>query len=295
MLAFATTRDETLRLPVWLDHHRRLGVDHFLVVDNASTDGSAAMLADQPDVSLWSTAASYKAARFGMDWLGALMVRHGHGHWCLTLDADELLIYAHHDTRPLGALTDWLDDHGVEAMGALMLDLYPRGPLSTALAAPGDDPATAIPWFDAGNYLPFRQPRHGELRIQGGPRARVFFAEAPRRAPTLSKLPLVRWNRRHVYIASTHAALPRRLNAAFAALPGPWPSGVLLHTKFLADVTRRSAEELDRRQMRTGPDGYDDYYHALIDDPTLWTPHSTRLEDWRQLERLGLLSRGGWE
>ena len=31
----------------------------------------------QPDVSLWSTDASYKAARFGMDWINHLLRRHG--------------------------------------------------------------------------------------------------------------------------------------------------------------------------------------------------------------------------
>ena len=51
-----------------LDHHRKLGVRHFLIVDNASTDGTAQLL-DQPDISLWTTSASYKASRFGMDWL----------------------------------------------------------------------------------------------------------------------------------------------------------------------------------------------------------------------------------
>ena len=40
------------------------------------------------------------------------------------------------------------------------------------------------------------------LAIQGGPRAR-FFAKDPRRAPTLNKVPLVRWQRGYVYVNST--------------------------------------------------------------------------------------------
>src|SRR5690606_22811891 len=132
-------------------HHRRLGVDHFLIVDNASDDGTAEYLAAQPDVSLWTTSASYKLSRFGVDWLTWLQLRHAHGHWCLTLDADEILIYPHHDTRPLRALTDWLDEDGTRSFGAMMLDLYPKGRLDEQPCPPGVDPVPLIPWFDGGN------------------------------------------------------------------------------------------------------------------------------------------------
>ncbi|WP_299817548.1 glycosyltransferase family 2 protein [uncultured Jannaschia sp.] len=293
ILVFATVRNELARLPGFLTHHRDLGVDHFLIVDNASTDGATPFLADQSDVSLWSTDDGYRDARFGVDWLTCLQARYGHGHWCLTLDADELLIYAHHESRDLRALTDWLDLTGRPAMGALMLDLYPGGSLN----APGrsTDPLDHLTWFDAGNYVTTRHPDRRELRIQGGPRARAFFADDPRRAPTLSKVPLVRWNRRYAYIASTHALLPPRLNEVYATDGGETPTGALLHTKFLPDIGVRSAEELSRRQMRADPDLYDDYYEALCAGPTLWHPTSTRYEGWRQLEALGLMSRGGWE
>src|SRR5699024_2497320 len=97
ILVFATLRNERVRLPYFLDYYRRMGVDHFLVVDNASNDGSAKWLAAQPDVSLWRTRASYKAARFGMDWINWLLWRHGGDHWCLTVDPDEFLVYPHCD------------------------------------------------------------------------------------------------------------------------------------------------------------------------------------------------------
>ena len=58
-------------------------------MDNASTDGTAEYLADQPDVSLWSTAASYRRSTFGVDWMNWLCRRHAHGHWTLTVDPDE--------------------------------------------------------------------------------------------------------------------------------------------------------------------------------------------------------------
>ena len=109
VLAFTTPRNEKIRLEYFLKYYRRLGIDHFVMVDNASDDGSREYLADQPDVSLWSSTASYKRSRFGMDWLNALMRQYAHGHWCVVVDPDEFLIYPFCDTRPIPALTDWLD------------------------------------------------------------------------------------------------------------------------------------------------------------------------------------------
>ena len=69
ILVFSTLRNEKVRLEYFLKYYRELGVNHFLMVDNGSDDGSAEYLMDQPDVSLWETGQSYKRARFGVDWL----------------------------------------------------------------------------------------------------------------------------------------------------------------------------------------------------------------------------------
>lgn len=294
VLCFLCLRNEVPRLPHFLRHHRALGVRHFLVVDNASTDGSGALLADQPDVSLWQTGASYKASRFGMDWLTWLQLRHGHGHWCLTLDADELLVYPYWQSRPLPALTGWLEAQGRDSFGALTLDMYPAGPVSQGAVSPEDDPIRHLCWFDTGNYQVQVQPRMRNLSIQGGARARAFFADTPRRAPTLNKIPLVRWHRRHAYLNSTHALLPPRLNVVYDTEGGELTSGILLHTKFLPGITDRSAEEKARAEHFADAAQYAAYYDRLTADPVLHTPASTRYTGWRQLEALGLMSRGGW-
>ncbi len=294
MLSFLCVRNEARRLPYLLAHNRRLGVGHFLVVDNSSTDGTADLLRDQADVSVWQTDASYKAARFGMDWLTWLMLRHGNGHWCLTVDADEILVYPYWQTRPLPALTDWLDRQGRRSLGALTVDMYPEGPVSQSGHQAGDYPIDHLPFFDAGNYQVQVQPRMGNLWIQGGVRARTFFGEAPRRAPTLNKTPLVRWHWRYAYVNSTHALLPPCLNRVYDTDGGEVTSGVLLHTKFLPEIIDRSAEEKARGEHFSDGAQYAAYYDRLTDDPVLYNTASTRYTGWRQLEALGLMSRGGW-
>ena len=294
ILAVVCLRNEALRLPQFLAHYRRLGVAQFLVIDNDSSDGSANLLRDQPDVSLWTTRASYRRSRFGLDWTNWLLMRHGHGHWCLTVDADELLVYPHWETRPLPALTAWLDSTGARSFAAMMLDMYPEGPLSVQHYSPGDDPLNILRWFDAGNYSLQVQPRLRNLWIQGGPRARSFFADDPRRAPTLNKLPLVKWHWRYAYHNSTHTILPPPLNAVFDETGGEMTSGALLHTKFLPVIMEKSREEQARRQHFADPARYAGYYQDLIADPVLHCAASRRYTGWRQLESLGLISRGGW-
>jgi hypothetical protein len=80
----------------------------------AGAGSSPAHLAEQPALSLWTTEESYKPARFGMDWLTWLMMRHGHGHWCPALDADPKL-WCGASTR----LTGWrqLEARGLMSRG----------------------------------------------------------------------------------------------------------------------------------------------------------------------------------
>lgn len=294
ILAFAVMRNEAVRLPHFLRHYRALGVDHFLIVDNNSDDGSAEMLQFQPDVTLWATKSSYRLSRFGVDWMTWLMMKYGHGHWCLAVDADEILIYPYHETRPLRALTQWLDAAEQISFPAMMLDLYPKGPVSQSPYHAGDDPFAILHHYDPANYTIIQQERLKSLWIQGGPRARTAFADRPRRAPTLSKIPLVKWSRRFAYLNSTHSLLPRRLNQTYDATGGEAVSGVLLHTKFLHTIVEKSAEEKHRREHFGAPADFDSYYDTLIADPDLWLPQSAELTGWRGLEARGLMSRGGW-
>lgn len=294
ILCFVTIRNEMARLPYFLQHYRALGVGHFLIVDNASDDGSAAFLADQPDVSVWTTAHSYRLARFGMDWLGWLLIKYGHDHWCLTVDADELLTFPYADQRNLGDLTRHLDAQGATSFGAIMLELYPKGPIAAARHDPAADPLDLLCWFDPANYRERPHPVYQNLWVQGGVRDRVFFTDHPDRAPTLSKVPLVRWHWRHVYVSSTHQMLPRRLNHVFDRRNNRRVTGVLLHTKFLPDIMQKSAEELTRRQHFQNSDLYTAYHQTLAQGPDLWCDQSRRYQGWQQLIDLGLMPKGDW-
>ncbi|WP_408607891.1 glycosyltransferase family 2 protein [Acidimangrovimonas sediminis] len=294
ILVFSTLRNERVRLPYFLQYYRDMGVNHFLFVDNDSDDGSREYLIEQSDCSVWTTKASYKRSRFGVDWLNWLQTRYGHNHWCLVVDPDEFLVYPFCDTRSIRALTDWLDASSIRSFGAMLLDMYPKGRLDAQPYREGTDPFEIANWFDSGNYTIQRNHRFGNLWIQGGPRARAFFPQEPERAPALNKIPLVKWHRHYTYTSSTHMLLPRGLNLVYDEWGGEKASGCLLHAKFLDTFTRKSAEELTRRQHYANSHEYRAYAAGLKDDPDLWCKWSEKYINWRQLEILGLMSKGNW-
>lgn len=294
ILLFSTLRNELVRLPFFLEYYRKLGINHFLIVDNDSDDGSREYLESQPDVSLWTTKASYKRARFGVDWLNWLQRKYAAGHWTLVVDPDEFFVYPFCDTRPIRALTDWLDASSIKSFGAMLLDMYPKGGINDTPYRMGQNPFEIASWFDAGNYLIEKNKRFGNLWIQGGPRTRMFFSDAPEKSPALNKVPLVKWEKRYTYVSSTHMLLPRGLNLVYDEWGGEKASGVLLHAKFLNTFAAKAQEELRRRQHFAGSMEYKAYAEGASDNPDLWCKWSEKYINWRQLEILGLMSKGNW-
>lgn len=294
VLLFCTLRNELVRLPYFLKYYRTLGIRHFLFVDNGSDDGSLEYLAKQPDASVWHTGKSYKRARFGMDWMNWLLRKYAHGHWALTVDVDEFFIFPFCDTRSISALTDWLDASSIRSFAAMLLDMYPKGRIDAETYREGQNPFDIANWFDSGNYMISQNPKFKNLWIQGGPRARAFFADNPARAPALNKIPLVKWDRSFTYVSSTHNLLPRGLNLVYDEWGGEKASGCLLHAKFLNTFAQKSEEELQRRQHYANSHEYRAYSKRLRENPEFWCNWSEKYINWRQLEILGIMSKGNW-
>ncbi|WP_309667374.1 glycosyltransferase family 2 protein [Tabrizicola sp.] len=294
ILLFSTMRNESVRLPYFLEYYRNIGVDHFVIVDNGSDDGTREFLADQPDVSLWSTNKGYKQSRFGMDWIMHLLRRYGSGNWCLTVDVDEFLIYPFCETRPLRALTDWLDSSSTRAFASMLLDMYPKGSMQGQPYHPGQNPFEIAEFFDSGNYTINRNGTYNNLWIQGGPRARLYFTDQPAKSPAMNKIPLVKWDPGFAYVSSTHMMLPRGLNLAYDESGGEKPSGCLLHAKFLDTFAAKAEEEMRRGQHYADSHEYRSYRTGLTQERDMWCKWSEKYINWRQLEILGLMSKGNW-
>jgi hypothetical protein len=284
-------RNEFPRLPFFFEYYRRLGVAHFLFIDNNSDDGSREWLAEQADCSVWRTSASYKDSNFGIDWANALLRRYGSGHWCLTVDPDEFLVFPRMETRSLRGLCQLLDEEARRSFQAVMLDAYSDKPLSESHYRTGEDPFAVCPYFDRDGYIQDEGWGHATF-IQGGPRLRTYFAENPAAAPALNKTPLVRWRWHYHYRSSMHDCRPYYLNNAQRLRPMP-TTGCLFHFKFMSSLSAKVTEEMTRKQHYANSAEYKRYASAA--DVILYREGvSTRYESSQQLVELGLMSQGSW-
>jgi hypothetical protein len=291
ILLVTCLRNELVRLPFFLDYYRKLGVDHFLIINNGSTDGFDEWMRQHEDCSIWRTEASYLKSGFGMQWCNYLLGRYGHGHLCVTLDPDEFLVYPHMRTRSLRDLGLFLKDDERVSMHALLVDAYGPGTLSETNYSPGDDPFEVCPYFDRDGYIQRPGINFG-THILGGPRMRVHNRATPEGAPALNKIPVVWWHWAYTYLSSMHDAWPPRLNRAHT--PGEVSlTACLFHFKLLNLLIEKAAEEAVRNQHYDGGREYRRYRSA--GDVSAYEPGiSTRFESPEQLVELGLMCAGNW-
>ena len=287
ILAVIGLRDEFPRLPHVLDHHRRLGVDRFLIVDNGSTDGSLEYLADQPDTVVWRTDASYRAANCGAVWWDLLLRRHARGNWCLIIDADEYFIFPGWETRRLRDLCAELDVQRATCYPAIFLDMYGPGPLSTSVIGPESDLLATFPFFDRKWFRmrrPMAGPRRNLVNHWGGVRARIFGDRALD-SYLLDKIPLFRHRTGDVLLSGNHWT--SRPSAEIAD-----GRGVLLHFKYDAGFAALIAREVERGEHAGGARAYRRIADELGTeaDPQLFDPaYSVRYENSDQLLRFGIM------
>ncbi|HKM62716.1 MAG TPA: glycosyltransferase family 2 protein [Acidisphaera sp.] len=282
ILVFATMRNEAVRLPAFLDHYRRLGVNRFFVVDNNSTDDTPAILNGAVDVVPFYTAASFRDTDAGRQWTDALRERFGHGHWCLTLDGDEFLCFPAVERFDLHDLSRYFDRCGYEGLFALMLDMYPGGPPADATYQAGGSLVAAFPLFDPAGYDATVATRFPRIGIRGGMRRRVFAEESDDKVvAVLRKTPLIRWRRGISYKLVTHSHSVIRLADV---------TGVLLHFKYMQNFSDFVTAEVARGD-RSHAASYARYAQTASDRPdlTLADANSVRYEDSCQLVRLGLM------
>jgi len=278
---FMVVRNEAARLPWFLEYYRNLGVSRFFVVDNASDDDTRELLLSQDDVHLFFTDASYRENGCGRNWTDELRDAHGVGHWCLTLDADELLVFPLSEFLGLGEFTAYLDSFGYQGLFTLMLDMYGKGPLNETHYVPGSPFVDACTYFDSGPYKAAVADTFPPISCYGGVRRRVFF-QNEQRGVVLRKVPLVKWQAGYRYFSSTHSLSELRLADV---------TGALLHFKFFSHFQEYAAEELRRGERPQHVADYDRYAEVTGTRPDIvfFNSESTAYESSTQLVRLGLV------
>jgi hypothetical protein len=314
---FMKVRNEARRLPYFLNYYRRLGIARFFIVDNGSTDNTVEFLQSNSDCHVFFTDQTMASSRAGMNWIEPLLKTYGQNHWCVIVDADELLVYPNSEQLGLTEFCKTLEQRNKNALLCIMIDMYPDGNIEEVEYHQGQSLIEACPFFDGSGYRYIRSIRRRVPLIIGGPRLRTIFPELldwrvstrvrrwtlsklasasaripyvkempffqklrPLDAPHLNKVPLVRWNQGMSLAPAAHFISGAKLAAG---------NGALLHFKFLGDFTRRVGEETARNAY-VG-DEYKRYYKRLGQGFPLnfMCGLSTRFTGSQQLLQLGLI------
>lgn len=279
-------RNEAARLPLFLDHYKRLGVGRFFVVDNNSDDGTREILLAEPLADIFHAHASFSEGQAGLYWAQAIARHYGEGNWLMRPDGDELFVYDGMEERDLHALASWLGRHGMDRVFAPMVDLYPSTALTqTSLTI--EDLIANDGWFDNDGYELEGWPQGWHLT--GGPRDRLF-SRADRRFKTpIGKYPFFRMAP-DTLIYNHHWLWPHD-RVTRGAL------GALLHLKFMNDFIERSQRYEHEGQHWSGSRAYKYMNEHMRELPQTMPFHdgSKRYRGARSLIRHGMLMPIDWD
>jgi hypothetical protein len=207
----------------------------------------------------------------------------GDGHWTLTIDADEQLVYPHCEDLPLPLFCRYLDHVKAEALFCLLLDMYADRPVADAVHDPAGALVDTCRYFDPGDYRIVSIPRCPYSEVYGGVRERIFqTVGAAFHLPTVSEVPLVRWRKGMQFLQSTHS---------LSHVTTAKVTGALLHFKFLSDFHDRVETEVARGEHYDGAREYRAYRDLMRKQGAVnfLTDRSVRFEDSAQLVDLGLM------
>lgn len=266
--------DEMFFLPEFFRYYRALGVDRFIVLDDASTDGTSDFLASQPDCMVLQSDVRFfdriDGARAVYAWRQTMMDRYCRDAWAIVADADEFLALPAGET--IAGVIARLEAQGSDSIWGVMVDLYPA-----TLAELTDGRAFRVDdawYFDRGRHLWVRPGRRKPVTLYRGSRARLLAAGPPEpdlglgkrlliraglggyvKRHVIYKAPLVRWTAGHRFLGHHQVAPPPRAADVLA----------ILHFKFTADLGRKVAYALETGGYADGSRSYDELARLLAD------------------------------
>jgi len=315
--AFAIVKNESYYMRSFLDHHRKLGVDQFIILDDRSSDGTRELLVSQPDCLVLESPFGFgerlpvpggdgeKQERAGILFKSLIPQRFLAGRYALYLDGDEYLVLPA-GVASVGELFDLLARHDVPSVAANLIDFFPA--TVTEMDVPRELPTAeamlgAHAWFDALPLLGWKDGVAEPVRVNESSTARLFekhriktVPESMQRAPrwlnrllpyaypktSVQKTPVVRWDPGVGYLNSHRASVAPTHDVLLG----------LAHLKFTYDLARRIGYALESKAYVRGSRKYQ-WYGELLDemrrgDPSFLGPHSRRYESPADLAAAGL-------
>lgn len=281
---FAIMRNESLRLPYFINYYKNLGIERFFLIDNYSTDNSIQLALSEEKVHVFETKENYQHHWF---WMEHLLDTYGKGHWCVVVDIDELFSYPYSENLSLIKLRTFLESRNETAIRTFLLDMYSDQRVAAASYSRGGNPLEVLNYFDTDyRKIHFSFPDRPKGKsytfeiFTGGMRDRVFGKSNP--PSILSKVSFFKNNKGAYLSQGMHAINGATLSDV---------QGVVFHTKFLSDFITEVEEECQREQHYGNAFYYKIFHQKLKETPDIQFYHegSVKLESSQQLVELGLM------
>ncbi|MBD2771529.1 glycosyltransferase family 2 protein [Iningainema tapete] len=286
ILCCVVERNELLRLPYFLSYYRQKGIAKFLIVDNNSTDGSLSYLLEQSDVYTWHSTRPFSKANCGSIWLELLLRKYGVGHWCLTVDADEIFYYPDCENISIDQLCQELDKKQKTVFDAILLDMYSDKAVQDTHYTSGQNFLDVCPYFEREFYSK-KEENFGNYRNHtaywGGVRKRIFGGN-----DLLSKSPLIKYNVDLILHIGQHFTNRPKHEIANSR-------GCLLHFKFFDNFYSYVEQEVRRKEHHKNAREYVRYQQVIAQHKNLIMydeKHSVKLQNSQQLVQMGVMQVG---
>jgi hypothetical protein len=281
LVVVCLVRDGAAHLDGFVEHYRRLGAAHIVLLDNGSRDGTLERAATLEGVSVLGTMAPYRAYRRVAK--RYLVERYGKSGWVLCVDIDELFDYPYRDRVPLPAFLGYLRARSYSAVVSHLLDLFPRGPLLEVDVERPEHRYYDISHVEHEPYVNDRSDEDGvstpdeRLRAYlGGIRRKAFGVRA-----NLTKRPLLYPPAGPTWVTSHYLSGAKEADV----------TGVLLHYKYLGPFHDHALRAVRERSYHRDSEEYREYVKAFERDPRidLSSPASRELVHVDQLVDEGFL------
>lgn len=119
-------KDAEYYLEHLIEHHRSIGVKHFLLIDNGSTDKTTELFAEAPDVTVYSN--TLPAKEYECLLRAQIARRVVKGGWFLFADSDELIAFSRGEGRQISQFIEYCNANKYDAAIGQVIDFF--SPLS---------------------------------------------------------------------------------------------------------------------------------------------------------------------
>ena len=252
-ILICSVKNDLQKMHFFMEHYRKIGIKNFVILDNASEDGTYEFLLSQEDVTLYRCEHPFTADR-KIAWLNRLIAEIGINRWYLMVDSDEFFTYYGCSEHTINEFIDLVEEKKLKRVGVVHLDMYPKDNLFSKDNT--EDFVRRYCYFDKDTYE-FSKAANG-MRIVGGPRKRIFGTTMK-----VSGYRLVFFEEDDI-VPSAHFMIP------FEKSLGVPVYLVSLHYKFVNESDYdKMIEAVETGMHANNSEEYKTYYRILKENPDI--------------------------